>query len=318
VFAYIFRRFLLAIFVVFIVTLVVFFMVRFLPGDPVLMIISRDEFAILSEKQIQDIRHENGLDLPVVVQYVRWIPEVARGRFGMSLRYNEPVVNLLKLRLPVTLTLGLISFVIANTVGVILGLIAALRRAKKEDTIVTLLANVGITMPIFWSGIMLIYLFGLKLHWLPTNGWTPPWEDFNQFVRHAIMPIFCMSIFTVGAISRQTRSSMLEVIHQDYVRTAWSKGLMERSLVFKHVLKNGLIPIITLAGMQVSQIFGGSVLIETVFNVPGMGRLAVDAVQGLDYAVVQAVILVISTMVVIANLAVDISYGWFDPRIRYA
>jgi peptide/nickel transport system permease protein len=166
-------------------------------------------------------------------------------------------------------------------------------------------------------GILLIYFFGLTMHWLPTNGYTSPFENFGMYLKHAVMPMFCEMIFTIGAISRQTRSSMLEVIHQDYIRTAWAKGLRERTLVFKHVLKNGLIPIITLAGMQVSQILGGAVLIETVFNVPGMGRLAVDAVQGLDYPVVQAVVLILGIMVVTANLIVDISYGFLDPRVRY-
>jgi peptide/nickel transport system permease protein len=306
-----------ALFVVLIVSVIVFLMVRLLPGDPILMIMARDQFAMMSQEKLDMLRHEHGLDRPIFIQYIKWVPDVLQGSFGQSMRYNEPVSNILKQRLPVTLTIGGIAFVISNFLGGVAGIIAALRRAKAADTIVTLLANLGITMPIFWMGILLIYLFGLKLHWLPTNLYYSPWEDFGLFVKTATLPIFCESIFTIAAISRQTRSSMLEVVHQDYIRTAWAKGLRERTLVMRHALKNSLIPVITLAGMQISQIFGGSVLIETVFNVPGMGRLAVDAVQGLDYPVVQAVVLIIAVMVVVANLIVDISYGWLDPRIRY-
>jgi len=164
---------------------------------------------------------------------------------------------------------------------------------------------------------MLIYVFGFRLGWLPTNGYISPFENFGLSLKLMIMPVACESVFTIGAISRQTRSSMLEVIRQDYIRTARAKGLRERTLVMRHVLKNGLITITTLSGMQLSSIIGGTVLIETVFNIPGMGRLAVDAVRSLDYTVIQAVVLLIAIMVTSINFLVDISYGWLDPRIRY-
>lgn len=314
---FIVRRLITAVFVLLIVTLVVFGMVRILPGDPILMILSRDQVSILTPEQIEEARHEFGLDKPILMQYIYWLPGIFHGDLGTSLYYREPVVRLLGERLPVTLHLGLIAFFLSNIIGITAGVFSALRRGGKLDFVLTILTNIGITIPIFWLGIMLIYVFGLNLGWLPTNGYTSPLDDFWLSTKKSIMPIICLSIFAIGSLTRQTRSSMLEVTRQDYIRTAWAKGLKERVIVVRHILKNGLIPITTLSGMQLSQIIGGSVLTETVFNVPGMGRLAVDAVLTLDYTVVQAIILLIAIMVTLVNLLVDISYGWLDPRIRY-
>jgi peptide/nickel transport system permease protein len=183
--------------------------------------------------------------------------------------------------------------------------------------VVTLLANIGITLPAFWVGIILIYLLALKLGWLPVYGYTSPFKDFWLSTRQIIMPVICLALFPIASVCRQTRSSMLEVVHQDYIRTAWSKGLPERLIILRHALKNGLIPVITVFGLHVAVIIGGSVLIETVFNISGIGRLITQAIMQQDFQVVQACILIIAVMIVLANLAVDISYGWFDPRIRY-
>jgi peptide/nickel transport system permease protein len=172
-------------------------------------------------------------------------------------------------------------------------------------------------VPIFWLGIMLIWFFAIYLHWLPVMGYTSPFEDFVKNTRQLIMPVFCMAIFPIASNARQARSSMLEILRQDYIRTAWSKGLRERSVIISHALKNSLIPIVTLAGMGISSIIGGSVLIEQVFNIPGMGRLAVDSLFQHDYPYVQGITLVMTAIIVISNLLVDLSYGWLDPRIRY-
>jgi peptide/nickel transport system permease protein len=314
---YIIRRVITAIVIIFIVSILVFFVLRSLPGDPVLMYMSVEQMQSLSPEQIADFKKEFGLDKPLIVQYVNWVNGILHGDLGKSMFYRTDIKNLILHRLPITLHIGLISFIISFLLGVTAGVISALRRGKIIDSFVTILANTGITMPIFWMGILLIYVFGYKLHWLPICGYTSPFDNFWISTKQVIMPIVCLSIFPVGAIARQTRSSILEVTRQDYIRTAWSKGLSERALVIKHVLKNGLIPIVTLAGMQLSQILGGSVLIEKVFNIPGIGRLVVDAVMSLDYSIVQAVILMTATMVVLANLLVDISYGWLDPRISY-
>ena len=315
--SYIIRRFMHAVLVIFIVSLVVFFMIRLLPGDPVLMYMSQEQYQSLSMEQVEIVRKEFGLDKPLMMQYINWVAGLFHGDFGKSLFYREDVGALIAWRLPITLHLGLVSFVISTLLGMLAGVIAAIRRGRVMDLVMTIGANLGITIPIFWLGIIFIYTFGLKLGYLPLQGYTSPFDDFWLNTKQVIMPIVCLSIFTIGAVARQARSSMLEVISQDYIRTAWAKGLRERTVVMRHALKNGLIPIITLSGMQLSQILGGAVFIETVFNIPGMGRLAVDALFSLDYAVVQAIALLTALMVVLANVIVDISYGWLDPRIRY-
>jgi peptide/nickel transport system permease protein len=314
---YVTRRVLQAILVIIVVSIVVFLIMRIIPGDPILMYMSRSQSLTLDTKQIAYLRHEFGLDRPLVVQYGRWINDLFHGDFGKSVYYNRSVNTLLAARLPITLYIGLLSFIVANIIGVMAGVISAVRRGKFIDLLVTIFANIGVTAPVFWVAILLLYGFGLKLHWLPIQGWVSPFTDFWDSVRHMILPVFCLCIFVIGASARQARSSMLEVLHQDYIRTAWSKGLTERVIVMRHLLKNGMIPLVTLMGMHVGQILGGEVLVETVFNINGVGRLAVDAVMNLDYAVDQAVILIMAIMVVSANLLVDISYGWLDPRVRY-
>ena len=315
--AYIIRRLIQALFILIIVTFLVFALMRFLPGDPILIYIDLNQIEVSTPEHIEALRHEFGLDKPLMVQYFDWMSCAIRGDLGMSIFKDEPVMNLIARRLPITFHLGALAFFISVVVGITAGVISAVRRATSVDTGVTLLANLGITAPIFWVGIMMIYLFGLYLKWLPIQGYTSPLDDFWLSTRQLIMPVFCLSIFAVASAARQTRSSMLEVTRQDYIRTAWSKGLRERVVIMRHALKNGLIPVITWKGQTIRNIFGGSVLIETVFNIPGMGRLAVNAVFEQDYAIVQGVILVTAIVVTLANLAVDLSYGWLDPRIRF-
>ena len=219
--------------------------------------------------------------------------------------------------MPVTLHLGALSLIMSSIFGISFGVICALRRGTWIDTVVTLLANVGVTMPAFWLGIILIYLLALKAGILPVHGYTSPFEDFWLSTKQVIMPVICLSLFSLASLTRLTRSSMLEVINQDFIRTAWAKGLRERVIIMRHTIKNALIPVITEMGLQVAFIFGGSVLIETVFNIPGVGRLMTQSVMQQDFQVVQAGTLIIATIVVSVNLLVDISYGWLDPRIRY-
>jgi peptide/nickel transport system permease protein len=314
---FIIRRLIQALLVLIIVSLAIFFMMRLLPGDPIVMYMSAASANSMSEQQIAVLRHEFGLDQPIVIQYFNWAAGIFHGDLGKSIIYSTPVSSLLAKTVPVTLNLGILAFIFANALGIIAGIISAVRRGKTADVFVTVGANIGITIPIFWLGIMLIYLFGLKLRWLPIQGYVSPGEDLLQNIRHLIMPVFCMGIFVVGACARQVRSSMLEVIHQDYIRTAWSKGLSERRIISKHVMKNAMIPVFTLMGMHLATILGGAVLIETVFNIPGLGRLAVNSLLSLDYPVVQGITVLMALMVVITNLVVDITYGWLDPRIRY-
>jgi peptide/nickel transport system permease protein len=314
--AYVIRRFVQSIIIVVIVSMLVFLVMRLMPGDPLLMYLTSDRYQAMTEEQLQQIRHEYGLDKALPLQYVDWVGGLFHGDLGESILQRRSVNYLIARRAPVTLYIGVISFVLGTFLGIVMGVVSAVRRGKTSDLVMTLLANIGITIPAFWLAIMLIYLFGLKLGWLPTHGFTSPFDDFWLSTKQIIMPVLCGCIFTVGGVARQTRSSMLEVLRQDYIRTAWSKGLTERAIIIRHTLKNGLIPIFTLTGMQIAGILGGSVLMETVFNIAGMGRLAVDALFGLDYAVVQAIVLISAVMIVTANLLVDISYGWLDPRIR--
>jgi peptide/nickel transport system permease protein len=317
--AYIIRRLLLGILVLVLVTVLVFLVMRLLPGDPLTLYISQSQLSSgqLTVDQLAELRHEFGLDKPLAMQYIDWIKGVFHGDFGKSVFYATEVSTLIRERMPITLYLGALAFIFSSIVGVLFGIICAIRRGKWIDSVVTVLANTGITIPSFWFGILLIYIFSLQLHLLPTGGYVSPFTDFAKNIRQAIMPVFCLSLFSIASLTRQTRASVLEVVKQDYIRTAWSKGLRERVIIFRHTIKNALIPVTTIIGVQVSLIFGGSVLIETVFNIPGMGRLLTQSVFQHDYQVVQAGVLIVAVVVTLSNLIVDISYGWFDPRIRY-
>jgi peptide/nickel transport system permease protein len=313
---YIIRRVGLAILVLFIVSIIVFLAMRLLPGDPILMWMTSDDLRQISPEQLALLRHEYGLDKPLVMQYLDWLNGVFHGDLGKSVRYHTSVTSEVLRRLPITLHLGLSAFVLGFIIGIPAGVICAIRRGSWIDTIVTTLTNIGITVPVFWLGILMIYVFSLQFKLLPTYGYTSPFTDFWLSTRQLIMPVICLAVFPIASTARQTRSSMLEVMRQDYIRTAWSKGLLERAVVMRHALKNGLIPIVTFSGLGLGGILGGSVLIESVFAIPGMGRLTVASVLNHDFAITQGVTLVIAAGVVLVNLLVDISYAWLDPRIR--
>ena len=315
---YIIRRLIHAIVVLILVTLIVFFVMRLLPGDPLIIYVAQTaELEAMPPEMLDQMRHEFGLDKPIVVQYINWVMGIARGDFGTSIFYREKVGKLMMECFPVTIHLGFLSFLVGGFFGILAGLLAAVRRGKWLDKVITPLTYIGITIPQFWLGILLIYAFGLKLGWLPISGYTAPWEDFWLSTRQSIMPVLCLAVFGLAANARQMRSSMLEVIQQDYIRTAWSKGLSERTIINRHAMKNSLIPVITLMGMGIGIIIGGSVLVETVFAIPGVGRLLVSSIFGQDYVVVQAITFVVAVIVLTMNLIVDISYGWLDPRIRH-
>lgn len=303
--------------VLLIVTVIVFLLVRLLPGDPILMYMSQQDIQEITPEQIAIIRHDLGIDRPLFVQYFDWLGGILTGDFGNSIIHRGAVIDDIKQRLPITMHLGILAFIISIIIGIPMGVITAVRRGTWMDTILTSLGNFGVTIPIFWLGILLIYAFGLKLELLPIYGYPSPFEDPWGNLQHIVMPVFCLSVPPIASAVRLTRSSMLEVLSQDYIRTAWSKGLRERGVIIRHALKNGLIPVITLKGMTLASIVGGSVLIETVFSIPGMGRLAVEALFSHDYTVVQDVMLITGFVVLAANLLIDLSYGWLDPRVRY-
>jgi len=314
---YILRRLIQGIFVIILATIVIFIAMRILPGDPLMIYIVEQDISFITPELEKQLRHKFGLDKSLLMQYFDWIGGLLRGDMGLSIHYQESVAVLMAKRVPITLLLGLLSFIISSVLGMLTGVLAALRRASLLDNILTSLANFGISVPPFWLGILLIYLFAVNLGWLPAQGYVSPVDDLWKSVKHLLMPVSVLSIWGMAFVSRQARSSMLEVLRQDYVRTAWAKGLREQVIVLRHVLKNGLIPVVAVIGMRLSFLIGGMVVLENVFNIPGVGRLLVNSVLSQDYQVVQAGILIIAISVVFVNLFIDVCYGWIDPRIKY-
>jgi peptide/nickel transport system permease protein len=316
--AYIVRRLVHAILVVLLVSMLVFVVMRLLPGDPILMYVTSGDMQSVSPEQVAALRHDYGLDKPLVVQYVDWLARAVQGDMGKSILFHYSVTDEIAHRLPISLSLGIMALIVGVVVGPVLGAVSAVRRGSWLDSCLTVAATLGITAPSFWVGIMLIYVFGLKLGLLPAYGYTSPLEDFWQSVQQSILPVVVLAVFPVAAAARQTRSSVLEVIQQDYIRTARAKGLSEQTTVVRHVLKNALMPVATLQGEVFRNIVAGSVVVETVFVIPGMARLLVNGMLSQDYPVVQGVILVVAVAVVMANLLVDIVYAVLDPRIQYS
>ncbi|MFC1820430.1 ABC transporter permease [Thermodesulfobacteriota bacterium] len=310
---FIIRRLIQTVFVLVLVSIIVFFILHMLPGDPARIMLGQDA----TKEQVDALRHELWLDRPLVVQYLYWLGNVLQGDFGKSMSYHEDVNRLIMNHLPVTFYLGLTAMVISVLLAIPLGIISAIRRGKVLDSVISVSANMGMAIPIFWLGVLFIYLLSLKLGWLPVHGYTSPFDDLWLNIKKMIMPVICLTVVPLATLTRQTRSSMLEVIRQDYIRTARSKGLKKRVIITGHALKNAIIPVVTLLGIQMRYLVGGSVLTESVFNIPGMGNLMVRSVFDKDFLIVQGCIMTVAVVVTLANLAVDISYGYFDPRIRY-
>ncbi len=311
---FIIKRILVSFVVVFLVSLFVFSIMHILPGDPVRLAMGFEA----TEQDVQRVREQLNLNKPLVEQYVLWIGGLFRGEFGISIAYHRTVAALLQERLPRTINLGIPAMIFAIIVGVGFGIISALWRGKWIDQVITLISTLGAGTPQFWLGIVGIYIFAIGLNWFPMQGYTAPNQDFALYLKKAVMPVFCMAIVMFASLARQTRSSMLEVINQDYIRTARAYGISEFSVIFRHALKNALIPVITIIGLQVRVVIGGSLLVEQVFNIPGIGTMLTSAVSNRDYFVVQSCVLIISLFTVAANLIVDVLYGVFDPRIRLA
>jgi ABC-type dipeptide/oligopeptide/nickel transport system permease component len=298
------RRLLDAIFVVLGVSFVVFIMVH-LSGDPVLLMLPLDA----SQQQVDEFRHRLGFDRPFLAQYLRFLTGAARGDFGMSLRFNQPALRLVAERFPATAELALVSLALAAGFGVPAGVIAAVGRGRGWDVGIRVLALVGQAVPIFWLGIMLILLFGERFRILPTSG-TGTW-------RHLVLPAVSLAAYSAASISRLQRSAMLEVLGREYVMTARAKGLRNLTVITKHALRNALIPVVTVIGLQMGTLLGGAIITETIFAWPGVGRLSLQAIQSRDYVLVQASVFVVATVFVLINLVVDILYAVLDPRIRY-
>jgi peptide/nickel transport system permease protein len=287
-----------------------------LPGDPAL--------ALLGEAQAMDkvaynaMRSELGLDLPIPVQYLLWLNRVLHGDLGQSIRTHEPVVEAIRSRFPITFQLTVIAMAVALLVALPIGIISAVRPNSWLDTIATMFAISGQAVPSFWLGIMLIFVFALWLGWLPPSGYTPPTVDVRTNLSMMLLPAIALGVEQAAAVMRQVRAALIDVLHQEYVTTAWAKGLREPNIVMQHALRNALIPVVTIIGLQTGRLFGGAVVVETIFAMPGLGRLAADSIFFRDFPSLQGVVLVLALAVFLTNLITDALYSFLDPRIRYA
>lgn len=300
-------------FIVWGVATLVFFMLQLIPGDPISQMLGED----YSPEAAAQLKQRLGLDQPIHIQYFRWLGNVLQGDFGRSIASGETVTDAIRSGLPKTLSITAVSFVIAVVIAVPTGVIAALYRNSPIDYFVSVVAFVGVSMPSFWFGIVLILLFAVRLNWLPAVGYTPMSEGVWDWFKHLILPGIAVGAGYAAILMRFVRAGLLEVLGSDYIRTARSKGLREHTVVIRHALRNSLIPIVTIVGIQLALLLNGTVVIEIVFSIRGMGRILVKAIFDKDYPVVQAMILFVAVLFVMANLIVDILYTFLDPRIRY-
>ena len=301
------------ILILIIISIFTFLLVSFIPGDPVYAMLGEE----VSQEEYDREYHELKLDQPVIMRYFSWLGDAFHGDFGQSTQFHTRTVDVLAERIPITLFFSLSAFTISIPLGILFGVISAVYRGRPADTVVTLLANITACLPQFWIALLVMYIFAMRLGWLPSYGFTWFSQDAVMGIKQTIMPLFCLALGGIATTTRQTRSSMLEVIRQDYVRTARSKGLSRKKVIFLHALKNALIPVITILGMRLGSMLAGSMFVESVFNIPGMGSLFVIAIQSRDIPVVQACVLVTALVSCIINLLTDILYAVVDPRVRY-
>ncbi len=313
---YLVKRILAMIVSLFGVTILVFLLIRLIPGTIVQQMLGTE--ALTSYETIESLRHYFGLDQPVYVQYYNWIRRVLVGDLGTSWRMGMPVAEFILSRLSVTLELSLIAIVVAICIGVPAGMLSALKQNSIADGIGRLAALVGLSIPVFWQGTMLILVLSLAFHWAPPINWVSPLKDLKANLNMMLLPGFCLGTASAAVIMRMARSCMLEVLRQEYIRTARAKGLREAIVIGRHALKNALIPVITVIGLQIGYLLGGTVVVEEVFGLPGLGRLVLWAIYQRDYPTVQGSVLFIAAMFMLVNLVVDALYAYLDPRIRYA
>ena len=306
------KRLLQLIPTLFFVSVLIFSLQQLLPGDPALVMAGEER----DPQVIEQIRKQYRLDQPLPLQYVYWVKGVFSGNLGESMRVKEPVLKLILEKLPVTMQLASMAIVIALSIGISAGVIAAVKKNTVWDYAANVFALWGISTPNFWLGIMMIFLFSVQLGWLPASGYVRLSDDWEASFASTIMPAFVLGNAIAAILMRHTRSAMLQVLESDYVRTARAKGLLERRIIIRHALRNALTPIITLGALEFGTLLSGAVLTEQIFTIPGFGKLVVDAVFNRDYAVVQGVVLVTATMFIVLNLLADIAYHLVNPRLR--
>ncbi len=303
-FQFVLRRLLVAVPVLIGVSLITFILVNVVPGDPVLMMLEKRA----DQATIDRVRHQMGLDRPLPEQYLTFLVNACKGDLGESFRYKVPVTDLIKQRFPVTIKLATSAMLVALVIGLGVGILSAVKQYSVVDHASMVGALALVSAPIFWVAILSQIVFGLTLKWLPISGY--------YGIQYMVLPALVLGVRPAAGIARLTRSSMLEVIRQDYIRTARAKGLAERPVIFKHALKNALIPVVTVIGLELGGLLTGSILTETVFGIPGLGRLAIEGITYRDFPVIQGTVLFTAVVYVLANIIVDISYAYLDPRIR--
>jgi len=310
---FIVRRLLTSIIVLFMVTLLVFGALHIIPGDPTTLMLGMEA----TEEARQALRHQLGLDLPVHIQYLTWLGKVLRGDLGQSLALKDDISKLLLQRLPTTIPLAVLTMLIAVVIALPAGVLSALKRSSKTDWLISVFAFAGLSFPNFWVGVLLILVFSLYLRVLPPGGYVSIMDDPAEGIRRLLMPAVALGAALAASLTRMTRSSMLEVMGQDYIKTARAKGLAERTVIVAHALRNALIPTVTVMGLQIGQLLGGALIIEEIFSLPGVGRLTIHAVYDRDFPLVQGAVLFIAMVFTVVNLLVDMLYVYLDPRIHY-
>ena len=311
-FDYLVQRLAISVVTLAVISVIVFTGVRMIPGDPARVMAGTEA----DEAGLAEIRAKYGLTDPLPVQYLRWVGLALRGDLGESIRTRETVVVTVAKKLPVTVELACLSILVALCIAIPVGVLSAARRNTVWDYLANSLSLCGLSVPSFWLGIMLILLLSVRLHWLPASGFVPLWENPLGNLTRMLMPAFVLGVTLGAVLMRQTRNSMIEVLGTDYIRTAYSKGLRGRAVIFRHAIRNGLIPVVTILGLQMGALMGGAVVTEQIFVVPGFGRLIVESVFTRDYPLVQGVVLITASAYVLINLLVDISYSLLNPRIR--
>jgi peptide/nickel transport system permease protein len=314
---YIAKRLLLIVPTLLGVAALVFLIMRVIPGDVALLILGGDQAARLDPKQLENMRRQLGLDQPLLIQFGEWLWGVVRFDSGKSLWTGRPVVEEVLIRLPLSLELAFLATMVSVLIAIPLGMLAAVRQDTWVDYLVRVVSIGGLAIPSFWVGILCILFLVIYFGWGPPLEFTPPWVDPWANLQQMIWPVVTVGYRYAAVTTRMTRSTVLEVLREDYIRTAWAKGLRDRAVVIRHALKNAMLPVITLIGTEFAFLIGGLVVTETVFTLNGVGRFVVDAVAHRDYPVLQALVFLIAFWFVIVNLLIDLTYAWFDPRIRY-
>ncbi|QZY53730.1 ABC transporter permease [Crassaminicella profunda] len=309
---YLLRRGFTLIITLLLISIFAFILFQLIPGDPAMTILGLDA----EQGQIEALRSQMGLDLPVTQRYLKWMVNVFKGDLGQSVHFSMPVKELIGSRLPVTLSLAVMAIGIATIVAIPLGILSAKAHGKCVDIVISIFTQLGMAIPSFWLGIILIYLFGLKLEWFAPGEYIPWSESIWGALWTLLLPSIAIAIPVIAVLVRYLRTSLLEQLKLDYVRTAYSKGLKEKAIVYKHVFKNALIPVVTIMGMIITSVLGGSLVVEQVFSLPGLGRLLISSIQYRDFLLIQGMVMYIAVAVILVNFLIDILYKVLDPRIQ--